>query len=230
MIACVEDADPIAPPASEAGVEGSVTTPTPSTTATASNPEDAGSDAEAFEGGGLPVEEDGGATDEDGGFDAGPACASLSLGETLSTSCASLSPRPGGGKLQTATYRLTGVIVLGSPDFCSTGGGYVAYNHVGALRVTAQSDTTAKIEFVDQYWRKAALTTPGVPIRRTTVRYDVNAVATGVKMAFTPQTCSLKPPPETATYSTGADVNGKKSIVLWLPYGTGTARFVFLEN
>lgn len=181
---------------------------------------------EIADGGGLPPdEEDGGVTDLDGGFDAGPACDPLTAGAFVTTKCATLSPAHAGGDLVSGSYILVGVTSLGDATYCSKGGAYVAYDHRGALEITATSPSAATFEFLDQY-RK----TGGTITRPATIRYDV-AVARGkaASLTFTAQDCALKGAPTSALYSTG-NVNGKSTIVLRLPYGTGSANFYFVQQ
>ncbi len=221
VFACSDDETTTPPATSPDGsisTSDSSTTP-PSTADSSTTPTDAGDDGGELitDGGGVLPEEDGG--DPDAGFDAGPACQTLTPGAFVDTACASRVAILQGGDLVTATYDLVSVTVLGSVSFCGVGGGYIPYEHRGALRVTATSAKNATFEFLDQYRKKQ-----NIVVRPTSVRYDVTAASAAATLTFTELPCKSKAPPTTATYSVSA-VNGKKAIVLRLPYGTGFALY-----
>lgn len=215
------------PDGSAAAPDGSSPQPDPATPVDdGAAPVDAGPDAEDItDGGGLPPEDDGGTTDLDGGFDAGPTCAVLTTGAWHQTTCSSRSAILAGGTLTTTNYRLASVTVLGSKTFCGVGGGYVPYEHRGAVEVTATSATTATFEFLDQYRKVSATLT-----RPTSVRYDVAVSASGGQLTYTPQACAAKAAPGTAGFTVGVlAANGKKTLTLRLPYGTGSALYTYVE-
>jgi hypothetical protein len=233
IFACDDESAPgsAAPDAATVDLDGSGTQDTSTSQGdTSSPPVDAGPDAEDItDGGGVPTEDDGGTTDIDGGFDAGPACQVVTAGAYKPSACLTRVIVPIGGTITTTTYELDQVNVLGSKDFCA-GGGYVPYNHRGGLRVTVTGGSAATFEFLDQY-RKA--TSPGgiiVPLA-TTIRYDVDVTISGNILTYAPRACTLKTaPPTKVLYSVGAvATTGKKTITLRLPYGSGTANFVFVE-
>ena len=234
IVACVSDEVPTptaAPDGAAPPSDGSTTSPESSTSVDddASNPpQDAGPDAEDItDGGDLPPEDDGGITDPDGGFDAGPACDALKPGAFVTSTCSTLSRIHAGGALTSGTYQLTNVTVLGTKAFCIAGGGFVPYDHRGALQVTATSATSATFELLDQY-RKAG---GPIALRPTTVRYDVTAAANAAQLTFTPQECALTAAPSLVSYSVGTlAATGKKTITLRLPYGAkGSANYTFTE-
>jgi hypothetical protein len=206
-------------------LDGSSTTnPDTSTAPTDSGPVD------EVDGGGVPIEDDGGTTDLDGGFDAGPACGTVGYGAFNPTSCLSgLTLGFQGGTLTTTTYELQKVNPFGSKAFCAPGGGYVEYQHRGGLIVTVTGGNTATFEFLDQYRKTPS---PGGPIniRPTTNRYDVDVAVSTSTLTFTPKACALKPAPAKATFQVGQTAGGKKTITMRLPYGTsGTANYYFVE-
>lgn len=214
-VACSDDTT--TPPAAEP--DGSSTTPeTPDGGGSSGQlPPDGGEGEEIISDGGAepPAEEDGGLTDPDGGFDAGPACQTLTVGPFVKTTCAATPVRVGtGGDLTTTTYQLTSVTVLGNKAVCAPGGGYEELEHRGTLQVTASSPTSATFEFIDQYKRSG-------PSRVGTRRYDVAVTASGNKLTYTPQTCATSPAPAEATYYTGTSA-AKKTITLRLPWGASS--------
>lgn len=229
VVACVgdDDSNPATP---DGGALPEASTPDTSTTSgdSAPPPVDAGPDAEDItDGGGLPPEDDAGLDPDaslDAGFDAGPACTVLTPGAFVKSTCVSRVLLNTGGTLTTTSYVLTNVAVLGSTTFCGAGGTFVPYDHRGALKVTATSATTATFEFLDQYKKS------GVLVRPTSVRYDVDVSAASATLTYTPKACAQKPAPAKAGYSVGTDVNGKKTLILRLPYGTGSANYRFVEQ
>lgn len=232
VAACVGDEDTASPGADGGTPEASTGTPDTSTSSADSSappPADAGADVEEIsDGGGLLPEDDAGADPDDGGldggFDAGPACSTLTPGAFVTSTCASKALFLAGGALTTTKYVLSNVQVLGSPTFCGVGGGFAPYEHRGALEVTAKNATTATFEFVDQYRKAGAITRP------TPVRYDVTVAASGTTLTYTPTACAQKPAPAQAGYSVSTDANtGKKVLILRLPYGTGNANYRFVE-
>lgn len=233
VIACVNDDDPtVGQPTADGSVpESGATDPDTGNTTTGDGaaPIDAG-DLDAGEtitdGGDLPPEEeDGGVTDPDGGFDAGPACGPLVAGAYVTSSCTSFTAIPAGGDLVSGTYVLDSVSVLGTATFCGAGGGFLPYDHRGVLEVSATSTTTATFELLDQYKK-----TGGILSRPTTIRYDVLANASKAQLTYTAQACALKTPPASGAYTAGLLKTGKKYITLRLPYGSkGTANYRFVE-
>lgn len=232
IMACVSEEPAPAPAAPDGSVPDPGNTQTDSGSNTTnddgSTSIDAG-DPDAGEiitdGGDLPPEEDGGVTDPDGGFDAGPACAPLTPGAYVTSTCASISVLPSGGDLVSGTYVLDSVVVLGTATFCGAGGGFAAYDHRGALEVSATSTTSATFELLDQYKKSG-----GLLVRPTTVRYDVVANANKSTLTYTPQACALKAAPPSGSYTAGTLKTGKKFITLRLPYGAkGTANYRFVE-
>ena len=232
VAACVGDetTPPAATPdGSTPEVDGSTSSPETSTPDTdASNPpQDAGADVEEItDGGDLPPEDDGGITELDGGFDAGPACDQLTPGPFVTSTCTTLVRIPSGGDLTSGTYELTRVVVLGGKTFCAAGGGFVAYEHRGALEITATSPTSAVFELLDQYRKPNP-----IPFRPTTVRYDVTVAASAAQLTFAPQECALKSAPSVVRFSVGSVAgSNKKTITLRLPYGAnGSADYTFTQ-
>lgn len=228
IAACVGDEDTSSSAPDGGTPEASTGTPDTSTTSSdSSSPVDAGPDVEVIaDGGGLPPEDDAGLDPDaslDAGFDAGPACTVLTPGAFVTSGCVSKALAPQGGTLTTTSYVLTNVGVLGSIAFCG-GGGFVAYDHRGALKVTATSATTATFEFIDQYKKAGAIARP------TSVRYDVAVSASGSTLTYTPKDCAQKPAPAQAAYTVTTDGMGKKVLILRLPYGTGNANYRFVEQ
>lgn len=229
VVACVDDTSPAVSPTPDgaAPLDSSSTQPPGNDggTATTDGATDAGPDAEEIvDGGGTLPEEDAG-PDTDAGFDAGPACASLTTGAFVDTSCATLAPFLKGGSLETANYNLESVTVLGDKTFCGDGGRYVPFEHRGRLEVTATSATSATFEFLDQYRKKS-----GIVIRPTSVRYDVSVAASATTLTFTPQACAAHAPPATAIFSSGVNpATLKRTLILRLPYGTGAALYRYVE-
>lgn len=230
IAACVSDSDTPAgeTPDSSAADSATPDSSTPTATDDASTPTDPDAGEEITDGGGLPPEddEDGGATDLDGGFDGGAACASLGVGTFVESSCAFLTKAMSGGDLSSGTYVLTSVAALGSKTYCAAGGGYVAYDHRGTLEVTATSTSAATFEFIDQYRKTGG----NILTRPTTLRYDVAVAASGTTLTYTAQPCAAKAAPASALYSTGVTADSKKTITLRLPYGTGSANFYYVEQ
>ncbi len=179
-------------------------------------------DAGVLDGGGLlPLEPDAG-VDEDAGVDAGPSCSSVLTGTQYSTStCSSALGIVTGGALTTATYVLKSIVLVGSQSFCASA--FTPYDHRAGLIVTASSPSAAKFQFVD-FYRKT-----GSVVRPTSYRYDADVVASSALLTFTPRSCATRPAPSTAKYSVTTD-NGKKAIVIRLPYGTGSAMYRFVES
>lgn len=232
VAACVGDEESSSS-SPDAGTFPEAGTGTPDTSTGSSDsgqpPVDAGPDAEDIaDGGGLPPEDDAGVDPDpdaglDAGFDAGPACSTLTPGAFVTSTCVSRVLINTGGTLTTTNYELTGVAVLGSTTFCAAGGGFAAYDHRGALKVTAKSATSATFEFIDQYKKAGAI------VRPTSVRYDVDVSASSATLTYTPQACAAKPAPAKAGYSVTTDGKGKKVLILRLPYGTGNANYRFTE-
>lgn len=228
--ACDDDTGtaPTTPDANTVGFDSS-TTPPSSSDGQVPADLDAGADAEEIgDGGGLPPEEDdGGLTDLDGGFDAGAACAVLTTGAFVNTTCSARVAAMTGGALTTTNYQLASVVVIGSATFCNNIGdaGYKEFQHRGALEVTADSPTTGTFEFVDQYRRQGAIV-----IRPTTVRYDVKVTAAGNGLVYTAQPCATRAAPPSSTFTVGVVAgSNKKTITLRLPYGTGFALYRYVE-
>jgi len=216
VAACVGDAAPPADlPAASASPDGQA--PVPAKDA-AVPPADAGDELEG--GGLLPIDPDAG-LDTDAGIDAGPACGTVVPGRYATTTCSSRAIIMAGGALTTATYQLEAVTVLGSVAFC--GADFTAYEHRGGLKVTATSDTEATFELFDLY-RKPSLP----PVTPTSHRYDAKVVANGNQLTLSPSACAQKPAPSTAAYS-ATTTSGKKSLLLRLPYGSGSALYRFVE-
>jgi len=225
VTACEDDpaTTPAGPDATPITIDSSITPPSSND---GQVPVDAGNEAgeEIADGGGTLPEEDGGLTDPDGGFDAGPACATLTTGAFVDSTCQIRIPIMGGGVLTTTNYQLVGVAVLGARTFCADrDGGFQGLQHRGALEVTAATANTATFEFVDQY-RRTQLTRP------STRRYDVAVTAAGNGLVFTAQPCAAQTPPTTATYTVGVVPGSlKKTITLRLPYGSGFALYQYAE-
>lgn len=190
---------------------------------------DGGSDADALvDGGDNLLPEDPGGTDPDGGFDGGPSCAPLSLNSSVRSTCALPSKKAyGGGDLTSGSFQLTSVTVFGDEPFCAKA--FVAYDHRGALEITANSETEATFEFIDQYSQASSIVSPS-KTKFTTVRYDVTASATGAKLTYTPLDCAHKDTPKSASYTAGTDEKGRPTLVLQLPYGKTTADYSFVAT
>jgi hypothetical protein len=208
----------------EAGADATTSDPPPDS----ATPLDAGGDAgEITADGDLPdLDLDGGAGDGDGGIDAGGACAALTSGAYVDSSCSSKLAVYAGGALTTTTYDLTSVQALGSVAYCATT--FKVLEHKGALVATAASPTTARFQFLEQYREKT-----NIPIKSVvTVRHDVDVAAAGNALTFTPvASCpGAKAPPAGATYTVPVSKGGKKLLTLVLPYGKGTAVYRFTER
>ena len=230
VAACVSDGDPISPSldGSTEGVDGALQ-PNPkddgSTPEDAGVQTDAGADAETDAAPIVLPEDDAGTTDDDAGVDAGPSCSKLTTGPFVTATCSATLPSAKGGALTTTTYTLTGVEVYSAS--CSKLGLLNPYEHRGALEVTATSGTTATFAFIDQYRKPPK---PPVLSRITTRQYSVDVTASGGNLTFTPLACNPGSAPATASYRL-ATVNGKKTMFLGLPYGSGsTATYIFTEQ
>ena len=85
---------------------------------------------------------------------------------------------------------------------------------------------TAKFEFIDRYNAVGSLT------RTFTNRYDVDVTAAKAALTYTPSAgCPGKTaPPSGAFYSAGVQKDGKRYLLLTLPYGkSGSARYRFVQ-
>lgn len=219
VAACSSDDSSTSPVATPAA-DGSTTDPIPEPDAS-SGLADAGGEVIAEGGGLLPEDPDAG-PDTDAGVDAGPACGPVLAGGYSPSTCSNRVATFTGGALTTTTYTLSSVTVLGTSTFCSST--FTTYDHRGGLKVTATSPSAATFELIDGY-RK-----PVIPFKLpTSYRYDAQVAASGTLLTYTAGACATKPAPATASYSVGVD-NGRKTIILRLPYGTGTALYRFVET
>lgn len=184
--------------------------------------------------GGQPVTDDGDLPDvapadaaaeevgPDGGLIFQPGCALDTPGPYAASTCSSRLPVFTSAGLVSGTYQLTSVRVLGTATFCTDS--FKVFDHAGALVVNASSPTTATLRVYDRY-RLAAK-----PLLTAVTRYQVGATAAGTELTLGPALCAAgAKPPTTAKFGSGT-TNGKKFVLLQLPYGaSGSAIYRFSE-
>ena len=221
--ACGGDEDNAAPGGGQAGQDDAGATP--GTVADASDVDK--EDGEVVtEDGDIPevIPEDAAAEEvgPDGGLIFQPGCASVTPGPYVDTTCTDRLPTFTSTGLVAGTYELTSVRVLGSKTFCAND--FKVFEHAGALVVTATSQTEGALRFYERYRSKAN------PLVTAVHRYQVAATVDGTDVTFGAPTCAAgAPAPATARFGSGEE-NGKKFVLLRLPYGaSGSAVYRFEE-
>ncbi len=199
------------------------------TPGTGPGPTDAGGEGEGeetpvTEEGDLPdIDPDAGGFAYDGGLIAVPGCLQLTPGPYASSTCSSSTRLMSNVGLQSGTYVLSSVTVLGTTGFCADT--FKTLDHSGALVIDAASPAQGTLRFMERYRSKAN------PLVFAATTWTASATTGGGSLTLAlPGTClSGKAPPSASVFGSGSS-SGKKFIVLTLPYGaSGKARYRFVE-
>ncbi len=181
---------------------------------------------EITEGGDIPeiVPDDSGVEEvgPDGGIIIPNGCLVVSPGPYSASTCSSRLTTFSSVGLVSGTYQLKSVRVLGSKTFCTDT--FKALEHAGALVVDAASAASGTITFYDRF------RDPAKPKLIAVNRYAVSATVTGTDVTLGAPTCAAgSAAPATAKFGSGT-TEGKKYVLLRLPYGaSGEAIYRFEE-